>query len=819
MNNPFVAPASNKPANPFLPPKPPLTVVNVTPDRSAEAPEGTTEVTRETFERILEINGAATHTIRAAADKHYAQHGVFFVEHIGLRDVFTQVLPRAAKNFWPNFKENVVESLDPENVAVLFDLLYEIGQMSFDYSVELPLEKAFGREPFMDTIQGKKIPFAVRYPSVHALLDFYSSHYNLFDRESRQVLANYVKEKPSEFLADATSILALPVTKGASLAARTAVVSRLLKTMHFSKYMPPIPEPVKSVAKGAVRLGTDPGEAIPMTVEGAGKLAGKYFGGRDEFGGPGLPREDDLRATTTPNMPKYTPSEIREAERVLRGIDVYEGSGELRTPSSVVTGNAPQQARVGVLYKSPWQGDAIKNVVKNFYTKINDVTASIIQRMEDQLKTGKPADITELGKILADQFVSADRAFKDSYKAARKALLEDIDTDLLKQTVAQPYDQLIAFLDKELLRRDVDTKTAQELRRLHMLVSPANEVGSTIDSIGVFRTDFMNDSKVMIGGKSINVSLPDALNQQIYGILSDTYYSSIGNISPDIARDLAKINDLYRRRKEMFDDDIGRDLHRLATAENVDYRKMAALILDKQYVNNQMFDAFVETFNPDIIDQPTGKGITTRRFDPEDSIPPLLQSHYVEQLLKSSFRGGRLTGAGLRAELQKRGVNSQTRLLGDAYDQLDAVAKLLEQSVPLERVFTNSETAFNHMQIARTMNIAEGATEAVGTVVGQLVTGGINLGSGKNAALRMAQNAIGALTMYGMGAYEAFRQNHRPDLPTASNLHRAVEWIRRWHVDKGAKFVGRQALSRTVRRRAMNTREERELQSIIWGMQ
>ena len=351
-----------------------------------------------------------------------------------------------------------------------------------------------------------------------------------------------------------------------------------------------------------------------------------------------------------------------------------------------------------------------------------------------------------------------------------------------------------------------------------MLVSPANEVGTTIDSIGVFRTDFMNDSKVTIGGKTINVSLPDALNQQIYGILSDTYYTSIGNISPDIARDLAKINDLYRRRKEMFDDQIGKDLHRLATAENVDYRKMATLILDKKHVNNQMFDAFVEAFNPEIIDQPTGQGITTHRFDPDKSIPPLLQSHYVEQLLKSSFRGGRLTGAGLRAELQKRGVNSQTRLLGDTYEELDAVAKLLEQSVPLEQVFTNSETAFNQMQIARTMNIAEGATEAVGTVVGQLVTGGINFGSGRNAALKLAQNAIGALTMYGMGAYEAFRQNHRPDLPTASNLHRAVEWIRKWHLDTAAKIAGKVAIGRQVRRRAMNTREQRELQSIIWGM-
>ena len=432
MNNPFVAPASNKPANPFLPPKPPLAVVNVTPDRNAEAPEGTTEVTRETFERILEINGAAPHTIRAAADKHYEQHGVFFVDHIGLRDVFTQVLPGAAKNFWPNFKENVIESLDPENVAVLFDLLGEIGQMSFDYGVELPLEKAFGREPFMDTIQGKKIPFAARYPSVHALMDFYRSHYNIADRESRQILANYVKEKPSEFLADAIAILTLPKTIGVSLAARTAMGAKLLKTLNFSKYLAPLPEPAQAMVKGAIRFGTDPGEAIPMAVEGAGTLAGKYFGGRDEFGGPGLPREHELRATTTPNMPKYTSSEIREAERVLRGIDVYEGSGELRSPSSVVTGNAPQQTRVGVLYKSPWQGDAIKNVVNNFYTKINDVTASIIRRLEDQLKTGRPADLTELGKMLTDQFIEADRAFRDSYKAARKALLEDIDPDLVE---------------------------------------------------------------------------------------------------------------------------------------------------------------------------------------------------------------------------------------------------------------------------------------------------------------------------------------------------------------------------------------------------
>lgn len=67
--------------------------------------------------------------------------------------------------------------------------------------------------------------------------------------------------------------------------------------------------------------------------------------------------------------------------------------------------------------------------------------------------------------------------------------------------------------------------------------------------------------------------------------------------------------------------------------------------------------------------------------------------------------------------------------------------------------------------------------------------------------------------MAGPDAYEMVRQTHRPDLPTAGNVERPVEFIRGLQVGDAAKA----AVSSQSRRIVMNTRQERELQQILWG--
>lgn len=160
-------------------------------------------------------------------------------------------------------------------------------------------------------------------------------------------------------------------------------------------------------------------------------------------------------------------------------------------------------------------------------------------------------------------------------------------------------------------------------------------------------------------------------------------------------------------------------------------------MLQKKYVNNKMFDAF----NPGIIDAPTGQRIMETRFDPDDTVELLLQSHYVEQLVKNSHtNGGWLTGGSMK--------NTQ------------------------------------------------------------------------NIVLSMGKDAIRVLFTYGMGACEALRQNHRPDLPTAGNLHKAVEWLReRKLARKTIKHVTKVAISAPMRRITRNTREERELQRILYPLE
>ena len=67
--------------------------------------------------------------------------------------------------------------------------------------------------------------------------------------------------------------------------------------------------------------------------------------------------------------------------------------------------------------------------------------------------------------------------------------------------------------------------------------------------------------------------------------------------------------------------------------------------------------------------------------------------------------------------------------------------------------------------------------------------------------------------MAGSDAYEMVPQIHRPDLLTAGNVERPVEFIRGLQVSNATKA----AVSSQSRRIVMNTRQERELQQILWG--
>ena len=125
----------------------------------------------------------------------------------------------------------------------------------------------------------------------------------------------------------------------------------------------------------------------------------------------------------------------------------------------------------------------------------------------------------------------------------------------------------------------------------------------------------------------------------------------------------------------------------------------------------------------------------------------------------------------------------------------------------------------NQMHIAQALQAAQAGADAAATMIGDVLTGG-SMKNTQNMVLSMGRDAIGILFTYGMGAYEAFRRNHRPDLPTAGNLHKAVEWLReRKLARKTIKHATKGAISAPVRRITLNTREERELQRILYPLE